>query len=33
MDKRLVQMKSTIHDAIVLDGGKQDRIDLEIKKF
>jgi hypothetical protein len=32
VDKRLVQMKSTIHDATVLNAGKQDRTDLEIKK-
>jgi hypothetical protein len=32
MGKRLVQMKSTIHDGIVLNAGKQGRTDLEIKK-
>jgi len=29
MDKRLVQMKSTIHDAAVLNTGKKERTDLE----
>jgi hypothetical protein len=29
MDERLVQMKSTIHDATVLNAGKKEKTDLE----
>jgi hypothetical protein len=31
-DKRLVQVKSIIHDTTVVNAGRKDRTDLEIKK-